>query len=98
MNAEPTPRSSLVPMADADWKALRDHEGQINDIAVENGTRLGQDVVNGHNLDFGGLDNPVMFQMESEKTSVLNPDTRQLIQIFHTEHIHWGASISRETL
>ena len=65
---------------------------------MENGTRLGQDVVNGQNLDFAGLDDPAMFQMESEKTSVLNPDTRQLIQNFHTEHIHWSASISRATL
>ena len=58
-------------MTDADWKALRDHDGQISDIALENGTRLGQDVVNGQNLDFGGLDDPVMFQMESEKTSCI---------------------------
>ena len=63
MNAESTPRSSLVSMTDADWKALRDHDEQISDIALENGTRLEQDVANGQNLDFGGLDDPIMFQM-----------------------------------
>ena len=89
MVAEPTPRSSLVAMTDADWKALRNDDGLISDIVLANVTRLGRDVVNVQNLDFGGLADPVMFQMESGKIPVLNPDARQLIQIFHTGHLHW---------
>ena len=72
MDAEPTPRTSLVLMTNADWKALRDHDGLISDIVLANVTRLGRDVVNAQDPVFGGLADRVMFQMESEKIPLLN--------------------------
>ena len=76
MVVEPTPRLSVVPMTDADCKTHRYNDRMVSDIVLANVTWLGRDVVNAQNLDFGGLADVVMSQMESSQIPMLNPDTR----------------------